>query len=147
MLIEFFSAQSVAAGMTYLEGKRIQHRDLAARNLLVKTENNKYLIKVADFGMSRRSNEPNHQEQQTLNTQHSSATRSSKIPVKWSVCILYRLLFLTILFPFRLLKYCVRVFTLPNQMYGALELCCGKSLNLEKFLILVWQMQKPQSEF
>lgn len=42
-----------AAGMSYLEDKKIVHRDLAVRNLLVKKEDNTYVVKVGDFGLSR----------------------------------------------------------------------------------------------
>jgi serine/threonine protein kinase len=43
------------AGLIYLEESEILHRDLALRNLLVTVigEDEKYLIKVADFGMFR----------------------------------------------------------------------------------------------
>ena len=41
-----FMAKSAAAGMSYLAEKTIIHRDLAARNLLVKSEDNKYFVKV-----------------------------------------------------------------------------------------------------
>jgi len=46
--------EDTAGGMGYLSQQKIIHRDLAVRNLLVApgTET-KYLIKVADFGMSR----------------------------------------------------------------------------------------------
>lgn len=36
--------------MRYLETRNIIHRDLATRNLLVKLEDGRYMIKVADFG-------------------------------------------------------------------------------------------------
>jgi len=39
--------------MVYLESKNIVHRDLAARNLLVTRVENKFLVKISDFGMSR----------------------------------------------------------------------------------------------
>ena len=44
-----------ANGMIYISEKNIIHRDLALRNLLVtiQGENNKYLIKISDFGLSR----------------------------------------------------------------------------------------------
>lgn len=46
-----------AIGMAYLHGKKLIHRDLAARNLLVqKEENDKLIIKVADFGLTVNSN-------------------------------------------------------------------------------------------
>ena len=48
-------AKHTAVGMGYLESKHVVHRDLALRNLLVTTqgEEEKYLVKVADFGLSR----------------------------------------------------------------------------------------------
>lgn len=39
--------------MQYLSKRNIIHRDLAARNLLVKKEEDDFIAKVADFGMSR----------------------------------------------------------------------------------------------
>jgi serine/threonine protein kinase len=39
-------ARSTAAGMSYLSSKSIIHRDLAARNLLVKSDDNKLIVKV-----------------------------------------------------------------------------------------------------
>jgi serine/threonine protein kinase len=44
-----------AAGMTYLEEKKVIHRDLAARNLLATHGDihHKATIKIADFGLSR----------------------------------------------------------------------------------------------
>eukprot|EP00117_Sycon_ciliatum_P006796 scpid21502/ scgid10172/ Tyrosine-protein kinase isoform SRK4 len=48
--------QGIAAGMKYLEEKRLVHRDLAARNVLV-AENGQ--CKIADFGMTRRMVQPN----------------------------------------------------------------------------------------
>ena len=43
-----------AAGMAYLHDRNIIHCDLALRNLLVSSSSDsKYLVKVADFGMSK----------------------------------------------------------------------------------------------
>ncbi|KKL20963.1 hypothetical protein LCGC14_2450210, partial [marine sediment metagenome] len=45
---------TMAAGMHYLEKKKIIHRDLSARNLLVfKQENQKFIAKITDFGMGK----------------------------------------------------------------------------------------------
>eukprot|EP01105_Mastigella_eilhardi_P014791 TRINITY_DN3373_c0_g1_i3.p2 TRINITY_DN3373_c0_g1~~TRINITY_DN3373_c0_g1_i3.p2 ORF type:complete len:337 (-),score=48.09 TRINITY_DN3373_c0_g1_i3:13-1023(-) len=46
-------ASGCAAGMHCLSEHMIVHRDLALRNLLVKEENNRYVVKVSDFGLSR----------------------------------------------------------------------------------------------
>jgi len=46
-------ARDAAAGMNYLSSMKIIHRDLAARNLLAKKDNNGYIVKVGDFGMSK----------------------------------------------------------------------------------------------
>ena len=48
----FSMAKGAAAGMKYLEALKYIHRDLALRNLLVsKDENNKFIVKVSDFGI------------------------------------------------------------------------------------------------
>ncbi|XP_065899772.1 uncharacterized protein [Dysidea avara] len=60
----------IAAGMTYLSGKRFVHRDLAARNILV---SDKCTCKIADFGMSR-----------DLLNQNYYLISGGKIPVKWT---------------------------------------------------------------
>ncbi len=44
---------STAKGMAYLESKGILHRDLSCRNLLVTKVDDKYEVKITDFGMSR----------------------------------------------------------------------------------------------
>jgi len=51
-------ALSVASGMSYLASKNIVHRDLSARNLLflnvdASHPGKKYVVKVADFGLSK----------------------------------------------------------------------------------------------
>lgn len=60
--------------MLYLSEKKIIHRDLAIRNLLVTIhgQNNKYLIKIADFGLSR-----------NIDTNYYQAS-NSVFPVKWT---------------------------------------------------------------
>jgi serine/threonine protein kinase/ankyrin repeat protein len=64
-------AKDGAAGMKYLSQNHILHRDLAARNLLVKGEDKRFVVKVADFGLSR----------VTDGTYYS---RSRKFPIKWT---------------------------------------------------------------
>ncbi len=51
-----FMSLHIARGMLYLSSKNILHNDLAARNVLVslneRTNENKYLCKIGDFGLS-----------------------------------------------------------------------------------------------
>ncbi|XP_065899401.1 uncharacterized protein [Dysidea avara] len=68
VLLKF--CQEIAAGMTYLSGKKFIHRDLAARNVLV---SEKTTCKIADFGMSRDILDENYY-----------VTSGGKIPVKWT---------------------------------------------------------------
>jgi serine/threonine protein kinase len=42
-----------AAGMLYLEQKGIVHCDIGARNLLVSESDGAFMVKIADFGLSR----------------------------------------------------------------------------------------------
>ena len=53
-------AKHAAAGMSYLEGKKIIHRDLALRNLLVTMDNNKYVVKIS--GLKKKKNRFNNFE-------------------------------------------------------------------------------------
>ena len=59
-------------GMIYLEQNNIIHRDLALRNLLVSKVNDKFTVKVSDFGMSRSVEKGYYQSVEKT------------IPVKWS---------------------------------------------------------------
>ncbi|XP_065899793.1 uncharacterized protein [Dysidea avara] len=68
LLLKF--CQETAAGMAYLSGKQFVHRDLAARNVLI---SEKYICKIADFGMSRDLLDDNYY-----------ITSGGKIPVKWT---------------------------------------------------------------
>lgn len=65
-------AIQAATGMAYLEKRGIIHRDLALRNLLVAKESHKYVVKVADFGLSRNVEQGFYQS----NDKH--------IPYKWT---------------------------------------------------------------
>ena len=86
LLLKF--CQEIAAGMAYLSGKQFIHRDLATRNILVSESvickviielmsyykfNRVFLLKIADFGMSR-----------DLLDENYYITSGGKIPVKWT---------------------------------------------------------------
>ncbi len=59
--------------MKYLTEHKIVHKDLALRNLLVKRDlNNKFVVKIGDFGMSQQGNE------------RYDNVNSQMIPIKWS---------------------------------------------------------------
>jgi serine/threonine protein kinase len=60
-------------GIIYLEQNNIIHRDLALRNLLVSKVNDKFTVKVSDFGMSR-----------SVEKGYYQSTEKHSIPVKWS---------------------------------------------------------------
>jgi len=70
MLIDM-SAQ-IASGMMFLESKHIIHRDLALRNVLVGGQPPSYIIKVADFGLSKNTGEKEYYK-----------SESKTIPYKW----------------------------------------------------------------
>jgi len=66
-------ARDVAAGMSYIEQRKIVHRDVAARNLLVSGAHPNYIVKVSDFGLSKSV------------TEHGSYyIQTGKFPVKWT---------------------------------------------------------------
>jgi len=65
-------AEDIAKGVQHLHSENIYHRDLSARNILVKEiQGGKWQCKVADFGLSRFS-------QQEITT-----TKSDTGPLKW----------------------------------------------------------------
>jgi serine/threonine protein kinase len=61
-------------GMVYLESKGIVHRDLSCRNLLVTKVDDKYLVKISDFGLSRGVELPGSDYTQSSNT---------KVALRW----------------------------------------------------------------
>jgi len=66
-------SQQALFGMEYLESSHIIHRDLALRNLLVgRDQEGKYIVKVADFGMSRAIDKGYYR------------TTSKVMPIRWS---------------------------------------------------------------
>ena len=65
------AAVQIAKGMSYIASKRMIHMDLAARNVLVGRNN---LVKVADFGLTRRLPEGADSWQ---------ANSVMKLPIKW----------------------------------------------------------------
>jgi serine/threonine protein kinase len=65
--------RDAAAGMTFLAGRGIVHRDLALRNLLVGTQDGRYVVKVADFGLSKQTSADSYY----MSTQ-------KKLPVRWT---------------------------------------------------------------
>jgi len=65
-------AIGTAKGMAYLENQKVIHRDLSARNILVERKDDKYVAKVADFGMSR------------ITDKGEYIASSGTLPIKWS---------------------------------------------------------------
>ena len=62
--------------MRYLESKHFIHRDLAARNCLVTLDSKeRYLVKVADFGLSRLIE---------TTSEVYTAKKGGKFPIKWT---------------------------------------------------------------
>ena len=57
--------------MEYLHSQKIIHRDLACRNLLVSGKENEYIVKVADFGLSRI-------------IENYYISQNKKIPIRWT---------------------------------------------------------------
>ncbi|XP_065890002.1 ephrin type-B receptor 3-like isoform X2 [Dysidea avara] len=64
-------AKGVAAGMQYFGEIGFVHRDLAARNVLVSKDE---MCKIADFGLSRETNDENAYDVKT----------GGKIPIRWT---------------------------------------------------------------
>src|SRR2546430_1696931 len=67
-------AKQAAGGMAFLEQQSIVHRDLALRNLLAAKlgGNDKFLVKVSDFGLSRMASKGYYK------------TEEMQLPIKWS---------------------------------------------------------------
>ncbi len=57
--------------MNYLSKNKVIHRDLALRNLLVTQTDGRYVIKVADFGLSRKTDNDYY------------ASQDKMLPIKW----------------------------------------------------------------
>lgn len=64
-------AKSAAAGMEYLESKKIVHANLACRNLLIKKEDGGFIVKVSDYGLKKSIKKIKDPEE------------LKKFPVKW----------------------------------------------------------------
>lgn len=58
--------------MQFLESRKLVHRDLACRNCLVKEEEKNYVVKLADFGLSKFIEE------------ESLSTDNVQVPVRWT---------------------------------------------------------------
>jgi len=65
-------AINVCSGMIYLGKNNIVHRDLSARNLLVSETDGRFVVKVADLGLSRETADDYY------------VATDSAFPVKWS---------------------------------------------------------------
>ena len=63
----------IASGMKYLSTCKFIHRDLAARNILAGTD---YVVKIADFGMSRN----------LYSADYCRVSKLNVLPVRWMAC-------------------------------------------------------------
>jgi serine/threonine protein kinase len=107
-------------GMTFLESKNVIHCDLAARNLLLRKQDNGWIVKVSDFGMGQNS------------PTSVFYSKDAQMPIK--VCLFCLWLIIAISgWPPKLLNFSdIR----RKATCGRLESLFGRFLALEKFLIL-----------
>ena len=96
--------------MKYLEANHVVHRDLALRNILVTQDgNNKYTVKIGDFGMSRAVEKGYYK------------TQDKTVPVRWSAPEVNYLPLFHNVFSLFTLEH-----RLPKVMYFHLEYVYGK---------------------
>ncbi|KAF6032306.1 BTK [Bugula neritina] len=65
--------KQVCEGMAYLEEMKLIHRDLAARNCLVGSSDYGYIVKVADFGLSR-----------CVSDDQYTCSVGARFPIRWA---------------------------------------------------------------
>ena len=63
----------ICLGCQYLERKKYIHRDLACRNCLVAVRDQEVLVKIADFGLTRKIEDKNYYRVQN----------ETMLPVRW----------------------------------------------------------------
>jgi len=69
----FALAFATARGMLFLSGSKILHNDLACRNLLVQKLDNRFTVKVTDFGLSRFSDK-----------NYERVSPEALLPIRWA---------------------------------------------------------------
>jgi len=71
LLLQF--AKSICSGMSHIHKENLLHCDLACRNILISLENNKYILKITDFGLARISDKGFY-----------DAKEEAKFPIRWT---------------------------------------------------------------